>query len=97
MNWNYDERGNAVDLSITLQEIKQRKWHTTRADRIPLIWRETVRRVLAQEAEAQDRAELAARISPGGLPAASGGWFRRLRAEQQPSPSGAAGLSERDP
>jgi hypothetical protein len=86
MNWSYDDRGNAINLQITLKEIKQRRWHL-HPGRIPPIWREAVRQVLAQEAADQDRAELAARVQPGSP---QGGWLRRLRAERSSVPSGAA-------
>ena len=65
MQWDLDDRGNAIDLQITYREIVRRGWHGKRSDRIPPIWRDAVAAVIAEHHREEERRELLERFGGG--------------------------------
>ena len=65
MQWDYDDRGNAIDLQITYREIVRRGWHGKKSDRIPPIWRDVVERTIREHHRQQELQELQSRFGSG--------------------------------
>lgn len=67
MQWDYDDRGNAIDLQITYREIVRRGWNGKKTDRIPPIWRDVVARVIREHHQEEERKELQMRFGGNGV------------------------------
>lgn len=65
MQWDYDERGNAINLQISYREIVRRGWHGKKSDRIPPIWRDVVERTIREHHRQQELQELRSRFGSG--------------------------------
>jgi len=66
VDWKTDDRGSVdpESLKITPAEIRRKGWDGRRSDRVPPIWREAVRKALAQREARIEKLELALRLSP---------------------------------
>lgn len=62
VRWDLDDRGNAVNLQISYAEIVRRGWHAKKSHRIPLIWRDTVQRVIREHHRQLEWMELRSRF-----------------------------------